>query len=298
MYTKLLVPLDGSRLSECILPYARFLARGLGIPVELLQVIDWDDYPAILTAQLGREIESTKTDLNKNTRDYLESVATSFVNSSTVICSVERGNPAEVILDRATDQSGTLIAMSTHGRSGLQRWVLGSTADKVLQAATNPVLLVRATKQRVTNKEVALKQVLVPLDGSGLAEQVLPHVTVLAKMMMLEVVLLRVYDVPENMPQLQKITRIVKDAAKTYLEDKIRRLRSEELKKVSYLLLKGNAANRIVKIAQAATPDNLVAMCTHGRSGTRRWVLGSVTDRVVRHCNEPVLVIRAAAASE
>jgi nucleotide-binding universal stress UspA family protein len=149
----------------------------------------------------------------------------------------------------------------------------------------------------VTNKEIALKKVLVPLDGSALAEQVLPHITTLAKNMMLEVVLLRAYDVPGNMPQMHQITEIVRDASRAYLEEKVRLLGDEGLEKVSYLLLpKGKAAGRIVDIARE-TPDNFVAMCTHGRSGIGRWVLGSVTDGVVRHCGDPVLIIRAEAES-
>jgi len=296
MYSKLLVPLDGSRLSEGILPHARSLAKALSVPLELLQVIDWDAIPAITDPQFGRYIDTAKADMKKNSIDYLNSVAGSFLKSLNVTRSVEIGNTAEVIVDRAASQSGTLIAMSTHGRSGLQRWVLGSIAAKVLHTATNPILLVRATKKRVTNKEVALKMVLVPLDGSALAEQVLTHITTLAKKMMLKVVLLRVYDVSGDTPHMQKITKIVRDASRTYLEEKVGLLRGEGLEKVSYLLLKGRAAGRIVDIARE-TPDNLVAMCTHGRSGIGRWVLGSVTDRVVRHCGDPVLVIRAAAES-
>jgi len=293
MYSKLLVPLDGSRLSESILPHARSLATALSVPLELLQVIDYGTIQAIADPQVGRYIKTVKADMKKNNIDYLNSVAGSFLKSLTVTRSVEIGNTAEVIVDRAESQSDTLIAMSTHGRSGLQRWVLGSIAAKVLNAASNPILLVRATKKRVTNKKVALKRILVPLDGSALAEQVLPHITMLAKKMMLEVVLLRVYDVPGNMPQMHQITEIVRDASRGYLEEKVRLLVGEGLEKVSCLVLKGKAAGRIVDIAREMS-DNIVAMCTHGRSGIGRAVLGSVTDRIVRHCGDPVLVIRAA----
>ena len=96
------------------------------------------------------------------------------------------------MIEKATADKNTLIVMATHGRSGIQRWLLGSVADKVLHGATNHVLLVRANDGGKTDGEAALKTVIVPLDGSPLAEQVLPYVVELAKKMKLKVVLMRV----------------------------------------------------------------------------------------------------------
>lgn len=296
MVTKILVPLDGSPLSEGILPYARSLAKALKVPVELIHVIDPEIIAALIDPATGRYADVVQGDLKRNKADYLKVLASSFLDSSTVNCFVEIGNPAEVIVDKAAARSDILIAMSTHGRSGIQRWLLGSVANKILHASTNPLLLVRATAETKTGDEATLKTILVPLDGSPLAEQVLPHVTALAKKMKLEVILARVYDplAQGYRPYMGQITEIVRDAAETYLEEKVRQLQGEGLKNASYLLLQGSTAGEIVDIART-TPDNLVAMCTHGRSGIGRWVLGSVTDRVVRHSGDPVLVIRAPA---
>jgi nucleotide-binding universal stress UspA family protein len=302
MYSKLLVPLDGSRLSEGILPYARTIAKTLNVPVELLQVIDPDVISALSDPPAGRYVGAVGADMKRNSEDYLKSVAGSFLDTETINYSAEIGNPAGVIADRAAAHSGTLIAMATHGRSGAQQWFLGSVANKVLHAATKPLLLVWATEKSETSKEAPLNTVLVPLDGSSLAEHVLPHVAAIARNMNLEVVLMRVYSVVTQsfmeegfVRDIGQISDSMKQEAKKYLDEKVKQLRAEELNRVSCLVLEGDSSGEIIDLARR-TPNNLVAMCTHGRSGIGRWALGSVTDRVVRHSGDPVLIIRAPAA--
>jgi nucleotide-binding universal stress UspA family protein len=299
MYTNMLVPLDGSLLSEGILPYASTLAKALNVPVELLQVINPEIIGDSVDPQIGRYFDIIEADMKRKSNDYLDSVAGSLPSSLTVNRLVETGNAAEVIVDRAASGSGTLIAMSTHGRSGIQRWVLGSVADKVLHASSNPLLLVRARDEGRTVNESTLKTIVVPLDGSALAELAIPHVVVVAKKMKLEVILLRVCSLAREAymgegypPDFDRITVTVKKEIKDYLEGKVSQLRAEGIENISYLLPEGDAAAQITDIAMDI-PDNLVAMCTHGRSGIGRWMLGSVTDRVVRHSGHPVLVIRS-----
>ncbi len=94
------------------------------------------------------------------------------------------------------------------------------------------------------------------------------------------------------MPDIEGLLESLKEEAKDYLEKKVQQLSGDGVKNVSYVLAEGESAGKVIDFARE-TPDNLVAMCTHGRSGVGRWVLGSVTDRVVRHCGDPVLVIRA-----
>ncbi len=295
MYTKIFVPLDGSERSERVLPPARSIVEALKVEVELLQVIDPNMVKAFSDPEHGRYVDQVDTSMRNNSINYLERIANSFPDPSKVTCSAETGNTAEVIADKAAAHPGTLIAMSTHGRSSVQRWLLGSTADKVLHAAAHtPLLLVRATDHTPLGEATLLKKIVVPLDGSQLAELTLPHVVELAKNLGLEVVLVRVFDPSSqgHIPYVKHIREKMREEAKAYLELKVRELESEGLKDVSYLLLQGNAAAKIVDITQA-THDILVAICTHCRSGIGRWVLGSVTDRVVRYSGNPVLVIRA-----
>lgn len=302
MYTKILVPLDGSKLSEGILPHARSFARALKVPVELLHAIEPEIINTFSDPGRGRFVDIVEADMKRNTVAYLESVRHSFPDPSIVQPFAVLGKPAEVIMDRAAAQPGTLIAMATHGRSGIRRWLLGSVADKVLHATTNHMLFVRPSDESKREGEATLKTVLVPLDGSGLAEKVLPYITALSKKMKQEVILLRVFSVPIQtfgedayMPRIDQIAASIREEARGYLGAKVEQLQAEGLEKVSDVLLEGDAAEQIIDFARK-TPDNTVAMCTHGRSGAGRWMLGSVTERVVRHSGDPVLVIRASVA--
>jgi nucleotide-binding universal stress UspA family protein len=175
-------------------------------------------------------------------------------------------------------------------------------AEKVLRGASNPLLLVRATEKTPPWDMATLKSVVVPLDGSELAESVLPSVEALAKNLDLEVVLIRVYGVPYgaysagegfyDSTHLEPFLAKLKDETLEYLENKTAELKSRGITKVSYIAKDGPGADEIISLARH-TPDNLIAMCTHGRSGVKRWVLGSVTETVVRHSGDPVLIVRA-----
>jgi nucleotide-binding universal stress UspA family protein len=298
MYNRLLVALDGSELSEGILPYARSFAKTLGIPVELLHVVDPDHFLYSVFAYHGRYYDIMTAE-KKRSIDYLRKIATSFAGSASVDCSVETGNPAEVIVDRAASHAGILIAMTTHGRSGAKRWLLGGIAEKVLRAATNPLLLARSTEETKISDAVVLKTLLVPLDGSGVAETVLPHVAELAKKMNVESVLVRVYPTPgvdyptgHYAADWERLNEEIRSEANRYLQQKTQQLQREGLERVSSLLLEGNAAEKIIDLARERAPS-LIVMCSHGRTGVGRGVLGIVTDRIVRHSGDPMLIIRA-----
>jgi nucleotide-binding universal stress UspA family protein len=297
MYTRMLIPLDGPATAEKVLPYARSLAGTLKIPVELLGVIDMS---AIATHIPAERAKTFIDHWESGTKAYLEEIARSFPGLS-VKCTVGSGRPEEVIIAKAAEDKSTLITMATHGRSGVSRWLLGSVAEKVLRATSNPLLLIRAADEAGAEGEATLKSIVVPLDGSELAESVLATVAEVAKLLNLEIVLIRAYELPaaayygseDYLPNYDEIKGHVEGEARSYLDKKIEALQAKGLEKVSSVLMEGPAADEIIEIARK-TPDNLVAMCTHGRSGVRRWVLGSVTEKVVRHSGDPVLVVRAA----
>jgi len=286
MYHQILVPLDGSKLAESVLPYVRCLARALNAPVQLLHVNDPETVAGIANPNRGV--------------DYLRNVQSSVLNSLSVSSSVETGKPAEVIIDMAARDRNTLIAMATHGRSGVQRWLLGSVGHKVLHATANPLLLVRPGEQPPSDS-VQLKTLVVPLDGSHLAERVLPHALALARALKSELILTRVFSLPVGVqvapeaayvPNLSQLRENIREEASAYLKAKVEQLRAEGVDGVSCVLMEGDSASEIIDLARK-TPDNLLAMCTHGRTGLSRWAIGSVTERVVRHCGDPVLIVRA-----
>jgi nucleotide-binding universal stress UspA family protein len=301
MYSKILVPLDGSKTAENVLPLARCFDRSLQIPVELLGVVDIAEMARRhVAADPASMIRTLVDDATQRLGDYLERVAKNFPIGK-VQCTVRRGNAAEAIIESAAADKQTLIAMATHGRSGLDRWLLGSVAEKVLRAASNPTVVVRAKEEKNPAWEMTpLKRVIVPLDGSELAESVLPSVEELAKKLDLEVTLLGVYGVAPGVSSAGEGEAFIgglraetRTETLAYLEKKAAELRSKGLDKVSCVAKEGLAADEIISTARR-TLDNLIAMCTHGRAGVTRWMLGSVTETVVRHSGDPVLVIRAA----
>jgi nucleotide-binding universal stress UspA family protein len=300
MFTKMLIPLDGSRTAEKVLPYARALGGVLKIPVELLAVVDIGEMATHIAASKARFLDAMVQDAERSCSEYLRAVAAKATGVN-IKWSVEKGRPEEVITEKAVADKNALIAMATHGRSGLNRWMLGSVAEKVLRGCENPLLMVRASEEVDAEEKVRLKSVIVPLDGSELAERVIPSVVALAKAMNIEVVLFRAYSIPYSVYSgtegysainFEELIAAVKDEAVGYLEKKTAELKTDGLAKVSYVAKEGLSADEVIALGRA-TPDNLIAMCSHGRSGVKRWVLGSVTETVVRHSGDPVLVVRA-----
>ena len=299
MYTRILVPLDGSKLAERVLPYARFLACGLKIPVEFLAALDITQLGTHISVGQSRFLSTLVEDSMQNSEAYLKRVAYTF-DGADVKRTVDKGRAAEAIIDKGAADTGVLIAMATHGRSGINRWLLGSVAEKVLRATANPLLLIRATDGARSERETPLKSILVPLDGSELAESVLPVVAELAKKLDLAVILLRVYNVPYSVYgygygyyaiDTEKFVAEARDEARQYLENKAAEIKKLGVEKSVCVTREGHSADEIIKSA-SETPDNLISMCSHGRSGVGRWVLGSVTETVVRHSASPVLILR------
>jgi nucleotide-binding universal stress UspA family protein len=286
MYSKILVPLDGSPLAEQILPYVRCLAGIYNIPVELLWVNDVEN--AQWPPRSGKE--------------YLRKTSSKYLSAVKRIDSIEAiGRPAEEIVRRAGAEPSCLIAMATHGMNGMRRWLIGSVASKVAQSAQNPLLLVRPLENADPAAAIELKTIFVPLDGSGLAEIALRHAVALAKTMKLAVQLVRVYALPSDAyivadgvisQGAAPFREAMQNEAESYLEGKVETLRADGLAEVIGTAMEGDPPNEIIDLA-AKTANSLIAMSTHGRSGIGRWLLGSVAEKIIQHSRVPVLLIRA-----
>jgi len=300
MFSRILIPLDGSKTAEKVLPYARRLATVAHVVVDLLGVVELTDIAGDIGSNEAPYAEALIREAVRNSTDYLENLAKTF-RKGRVGYRVEQGRPEDIIIAAAAADTGTLIAMATHGRSGVSRWLLGSVTEKVLRGTVNPLLVVRAPRNAKTDGEAALTSVIVPLDGSDIAEAVLSRVADLAKALELHVVLVRVYALPlatygeddYYVPDYIELKDQFKDEAEGYLNSTASFLRAQGVAHVSTVVVEGSAADAIISLARK-TPDNLVAMSPYGRSGLQRWVLGSVTEKVVRHCEDPVLIVRGA----
>ena len=298
MYTRILVPLDGSATAEAVLPYAQAFAVGFKTSVELLSVVDIGAMTTHLSAEKVPQFNAVVDNEEKNSGSYLDDVAKNFFSGLPTECRIVRGSPAETILESTSKDQDTLIAMATHGRSGAKRFLLGSVAEKVLRGSTNPLFLVRAAAAKTTPQRI-INSIVVPLDGSSLAEQILPTVSNWAQALDLEVTLIRTFEFPassyygseEDLPDYDAFREEARKQAAAYLKQKEESLVGKGVRTVSTLTLEGPAAAEIISYAQTS-PRAVIAMSTHGRSGVRRWMLGSVTEKVVRHSDDPVLIVR------
>jgi nucleotide-binding universal stress UspA family protein len=302
MYEKILVPLDGSNLSEVALPYAEELAGQLGSEIILVYVtqLNQDPYKNLNQSYLQKIVEVTKARANRYSN---KPGIGSTIEVKLVILS---GHPAEKIVEYADAENIGLIVMATHGQSGIKRWALGSVADKVVRAVTKPVILIRAKGARPDVREKGiLKKVLIPLDGSQAGEAIIPYIEELASRLKIKVILFQVlargYATVNNyIPLTDQQIESDKAFATAYLNNIGARLKemstaSDIEERLSVEIRFGNAAERIIQFADEMQVD-LVAMTTHGRSGVKRQVFGSVAERVLHEGNTPLLLVRSPGA--
>ena len=151
MYERILVPLDGSKVGEAALPYIQELIGrfrpDVKVEVTLLQVVSSLTY-YVVAGEAGVPVPYTEAELaelKKRALDYLDNVGESLEGKGVIVKTmVGAGNAAEGIIKAAEEIKANLVAMSTHGRSGIKRWAFGSVTDKVLRAGVVPILIVRA----------------------------------------------------------------------------------------------------------------------------------------------------------
>jgi len=302
---QILVPLDGSALAEAALPQALALAPILGASVTLLRVVQYQPVLSPLTWNMPTLdlMQEIATQVRTAAQDYLTQVRTRLeaggVRVQTVL--VEQELPAEAVAAAARDPQVRLIAMATHGRGGLRRWLLGSVADEVLHTAPVALLVVRPPAGAATGTTPlappAYRVILVPLDGSPLAEVALDWATRVALGAHARVVLLTVLPPREILPA--EITAYWPAAADAlapapalaaYLEPIATRLRAAGVP-TTVQVVAGDPATEIEDQATIVHAD-LIVMATHGRTGLPRLRLGSVATKVVQGSSGPVLLVR------
>lgn len=296
--TRILVTLDESVASEAAVPYAEAIAAATGASITLFTVVEREATGLLGTpATAGAFLE----DVRRQARAAILEAAAGALGARgvTVEMVITDGDPADEILAAADADPGAMIVMATHGRGGAERWLVGSVADKVMRMSTRPVLLVPAPASGVPAETAALRRLMVPLDGSVLAEAALPVARELARALHAEVVLVRVEPwiaTAGGVAAYPDLGRMDEDAvalAETYLEDVRARL-MEDIP-TTIFVLRGAPADRLKDFALRRGVD-LTVMTTHGRGGLRRLILGSTADRMVR-ADRPVLLIRSAATA-
>ena len=316
MYREVVVPLDGSELAEEVLPHVAEMIRGRDSQVYLLSVTPMmrgvassivDSHPN--AGERQRVEQELKKYLRKVGR-RLEPVA------AEVEVAVRFGRPADEVLAFADNVGADLIAMTTHGRSGIRAWIFGSVADRIMRGATCPVLLVRAGQAQL---RTTYQRILVPLDGSELAEQILPYVKAFIRSpQSLGLVsdrvpgrgATRIFLISVLTTGLGDRTVALLTSYPPGLQLSTTALRYAEVEMQRYLrsvaaVLRDHGAIVHVEVRQGAPADeildyaaeveaDLISMTTHGLSGLSRWVYGNVAGKVLQGAHSPVLLVRPA----
>jgi nucleotide-binding universal stress UspA family protein len=307
MKDEILVPLDGSTRAEAILPHAVMLARATSSRITLLRAVA----PPINTVAAAMwtttydvpDLDQWEAEVDSATA-YLNQVARRLRDLGVVVdVRTAKNGPAESILDYATQSRRLrLIALATHGRTGFSRWLLGSVAEKVVQGADQPLLLVRpssAEADAAWEPVGPYMKILVPLDGSSLAEQALYPARALAGATGAGLLLLAVAPALDESIVVEDAAAIsgheaqrpdAVRAARTYLAGVAQQLEEAGVP-VQTMVVSGHPAEAILRVAAQEAAD-LIAMATHGRGGLQRLWLGSVTVKVTHGAETPVLVIR------
>ena len=302
MFTKLLVPLDGTELSEGVLPYVSRLAESLDAQILVLSVIEPSSGVRPGTYFFGspEALDSSETRVETDHQEIVRRLANEGVRAQSIVVA---GYSAETIVRVAEREGCDLIAMATHGRRMLGRVFQGGVTDEVVRSSPVPVLAINPPiVERYSPDGGAITRIIVPLDGSPFAEQALPYAEGLARKLQLEITLARVIDTGAPYTGVLDDARFVqvdddvKAAAATYLKKVAEDLEGKGLK-VRTELASGNAPESLVDIARR-TPEDIIVMTSHGRSGLARWMEGSVAESLIRSSGDPVLIVPPPVAAE
>ena len=306
MFLRILVPLDGSPLAERALDMTTLLAQrkaasdGSFQPLVILfRAVD-------LSLWLDLDLESARAQAMEAASRYLEEQAETLRREGiTVETAVRLGNSAETILEHTLERQADLIVMSTHGRSGLARWALGSVAERVVRTTSVPVLLIpdaapASLAGKYATETTLMPRLLVPLDGSAIAEASLGPATELAALLDAEMRLLYVF-----IPRFEEATG-TEDAR---FWDRGRR-RVHQIER--YLMRKTDEAHQagvkvrwglgygmpVPKIIDSAREHrvDMIVMTTQGHGGPTHWRLGRVVEGVLQQGRMPVLIVPVQAA--
>ncbi len=296
MISRIVVPLDHSDVSEAALPLATYLAERRGIPLTLLHVLEMS--PEFTAYVHGVSQVDALIELQEASEHYLNDIAAG-ISGVQVDIVVLRGHPAKRLVEYVDEQESALVVMSSHGHGGFRRLMLGSVAARVVQTVTAPVMIVRASEEgsdmRVPSQ---IQRVVVPLDGSSFAEHALNATYELVTRKDIEIRLVRVPEIaayPASMYGAASYEAVdayldaTRTEAEIYLTEIVERLKDHE-GEVSWEIREGAASVAILEAANAFNAD-LIAMASHGRTGFRRFLMGSVAEQVLREAQVPVMLV-------
>jgi nucleotide-binding universal stress UspA family protein len=282
------VAIDGSPLSEASLRYLELLKAFGTLHVKLVAVAE--------TYKEHEDINGVDAHIERERRlldAYLERTCEDLDHRLGIKAEADLrvGIPDNEVLEAARDARADVLLLTTHGRAGVGRWAIGSVADKVIKHCDRPALVI-GPEVAAREAPPTIRDILVPLDGSELAEQALPVAKRWSEALKARLHLVRVVKIPVvSSPEMTvgpDLMTAMQEAAETYLA----RIKSEVAPDAVTEAAVGGTADLLTDYVREHD-IGLVVMTSHGRGGLLRSVLGSVTDRML-HGPAPVLVVRAA----
>jgi nucleotide-binding universal stress UspA family protein len=286
----ILVALDGSELAEKALPYASALADALRTHLALVSV--WDGTDSDLASVLPTVALEMQQSADAHYTEYLNGIRARLAQPE-IRTIVRTGDPSREIIKAADETGARMLVIATHGRSGIGRWFYGSTAGNLLRSSHLPILAV-GPHSLERSDTVAIKHLMVPLDGSPLSEAALPVAGKLANALGAAVSLVRVVrwavqSYPYSLPDayIPQVDDELEAGAKTYLRRQEEALKS--VANVDAFVVRGSIADGLLDVVEKKSVD-LVVMTTHARSGLARAALGSTADRMLQG-QAPILLV-------
>jgi len=287
MFETILVPIDDSPGSRRAFEAAVTLARQYGSAVHVLSVVD----------EHGPSDDEWDYDGDSPAAAFVDEHAAAVdADGIDVTPAVREGVVHEEILDYADESGVDLVVMGTHGRTGVRRYLLGSVTEKVVRLSDVPVLSVKADADP---GEVAFDDILLPTDGSSGAEAAVEPAAALASSTDATVHVLSAVDTRSL--GIDVGSSVVIDELESVAEDAVATA-SDRLYEGGVEAVKTAVAHGIpYRVILQAIEDNdvdLVVIGTHGRTGIDRYLLGSVTEKIVRTAPVPVLTVRSPDAGD
>lgn len=297
-FRSILVPVDGSALAEQAIPLALAIAERAGSQVRLVLV--HREVSPLRWMEPAQQYTGALLAVERSESDYLKALTGRLgTPPGTTLTSAALKGPVVSTLARYIREVGVdLVVMTTHGRGGIRRAWLGSVTDELIRTVNVPIIVVRAQPSAALTGTVNVPEILVPLDGSPLAEAALGPVAALAGFFDAKISLVNVVQpvllVPDHTVPSgydERLTSIQRDTARDYLRDLAEGLREQGLSASGVAVLGAGTADTILDLARPERVG-MIALATHGRGSLRRLTLGSVADKLVRAADVPVLVVR------
>lgn len=298
-FRHILVPLDGSALAACALPFAAAIARAFCGRTTLLRVLEPPHGPGP-----GRQIDAVEWEIIRAEAHSHLAKFDSELKASGVVAALKlvQGRAAEQILQVAKEHEVDLIVLSSHGEGGLSGWVLSSTVQKVVARARTSVLIVPAYAHEGKRiGELRFDKVLVPLDCSPRAEAILPLATALARACESTVILAHIVpepEMPRRMPLspedvalAAQLTERNRREAEQYLSDLQHRLSAQAVESEVRIVVSPRRARSIRALAERENVD-LVLVSAHGRTGDASERYGGIAARLIQESGRAVVILQ------